>query len=150
MVIKSSFDVELLMTTHLRKGGDGVKKLGKCLLTSSLICNLLYHYLPLSLKKAIFMAIVTEVIHERHMIKRRRTHKLPLRILTDIHSKQIANEYSAELPNQYCDKHAQLQVADFFYRYIPSCFRYGSYRSLKHDIINSLNHCLRSTTAQYA
>lgn len=149
-VIKFSFDNELLMTTHLMKGGDGVKKLGKCLLTSSLICNLLYHYLPLSLKKTIFMAIVIDVIHERHMIRRRRAHKMPLRILSNIHSKKIANEYSDELPNEYCGKQAQIQVADFFYRYIPKCFRYGSYRSVKYDIINSLNHCITPTIAHYA
>lgn len=128
------------MTTHLPKGGSGIKKLGKCFLTSNLFCNLLYHYLPLSIKKSIFMAIVVEVMHERYVIKRR-PDKLPLQVLADIHSKKLAKEYAYQAPEILNNKSAQIQLADFFYRSIPKCFRYASYRSVKHDIIDSLKNC---------
>lgn len=131
------------MTTHLPKGGEGVKKLGKYFLTSSLICNLIYHYLPLPLKKMVFMAIVMEVIHERHTIKRRHIDKLPLKILADVHSEKLTDQYLSEVPETFTSKSAQIQLADFFYRSIPSCFRYASYRSVKHDIIDSLSNCPR-------
>lgn len=146
--IRFSFDIEYDMTIQIPKGGAGVKRLGKYFLTSSLISNLIYHYLPLPLKKLVFMAIVIEVVHGSHNV-RRRQNKLLLQVLSDIHSKQIAPSYTTQVPKTLETKSAQIQLADFFYRSIPSCFRYASYRSVKHDIIDSLNKCPQFHT-QYA
>jgi hypothetical protein len=138
------------MFSKLIHGGLGVKNLGKYLLTSSLISNLLYHYLPLPLKKAIFMGIVVDVIHERHMIKRRHIQKLPLRILTDIHSEKIATKHLNDLPDDLTTRKKQIELAEFFYNAIPRCFRYASYRSVKHDILNGLEKCPNGFNVHYA